>query len=171
MATDGARPAVILGPVDTTGDGVTDAIGVDTTGDGRADARGYDTSGDGLIDALDTNGDGEIDADLEMREDGVAFAVPRRNTVVPRFLSSKGRVSSFRGGSVADLIQSEREAAALVALQDLRAVVHADEALHRRLEQRGPAGLVAGRRHADEAHRGGEHRLGLREVLLGAERE
>ena len=49
MATDGARPAVILGPVDTTGDGVTDAIGVDTTGDGRADARGYDTSGDGLI--------------------------------------------------------------------------------------------------------------------------
>ena len=40
-------------------------IPVDTTGDGIANAMGYDTSGDGKIDALDTTGDGKIDTVLE----------------------------------------------------------------------------------------------------------
>ena len=116
MPTDGARPAVILGPVDTTGDG--------------------------QIDALDTTGDGAIDADLERRDGGAVVAVPRRNTVVPRFLASQGRVSTYRS-----LIRSEREAAAHVALDELRAVVHADEALHRRLSQRRASA------HGDDAAR------------------
>lgn len=34
---------------------------VDTTGDGVPDAVGFDTSGDGVVDSLDTNGDGRID--------------------------------------------------------------------------------------------------------------
>ena len=62
-------------PIDTTGDGVADAIGYDTTGDGmidaldtnldgRIDTRCYDTTGDGQIDALDTNLDGKIDTRL-----------------------------------------------------------------------------------------------------------
>ena len=39
-------------------------IPVDTTGDGVANAMGYDTTGDGKIDALDTNFDGAIDTRL-----------------------------------------------------------------------------------------------------------
>lgn len=37
-------------------------IPVDTTGDGIANAMGYDTTGDGMIDSLDTTGDGKIDS-------------------------------------------------------------------------------------------------------------
>jgi hypothetical protein len=36
-------------------------VRVDTTGDGLTDAIGYDTTGDGFVDALDTSGDGRID--------------------------------------------------------------------------------------------------------------
>jgi hypothetical protein len=36
-------------------------VPVDTTGDGIADAIGFDTTGDGVIDSLDTNMDGNID--------------------------------------------------------------------------------------------------------------
>jgi len=48
-----------LGMVDTTGDGVTDAVAYDTKGDGVADA--FDTTGDGEIDAWDLNGNGKMD--------------------------------------------------------------------------------------------------------------
>jgi hypothetical protein len=41
--------------VDSTGDGVSDAVGYDTTGDGKIDS--YDTTGDGRIDSLDTTGE------------------------------------------------------------------------------------------------------------------
>eukprot|EP00944_MAST-04C_sp_MAST-4C-sp1_P012624 g12624.t1 len=44
---------------------LTKPVPVDTTGDGIANAMGYDTSGDGKIDALDTNLDGKIDTVLE----------------------------------------------------------------------------------------------------------
>ena len=37
---------------------------VDTSGDGLADALGYDTTGDGLVDALDTNFEGAVDTAL-----------------------------------------------------------------------------------------------------------
>ena len=50
-----APPAHMRAPV---------AIPVDTTGDGIANALGYDTTGDGKIDALDTNRDGNIDMRL-----------------------------------------------------------------------------------------------------------
>jgi hypothetical protein len=50
-----APPAYMRTPV---------AVPVDTTGDGIANAMGYDTTGDGQIDALDTNGDGRIDITL-----------------------------------------------------------------------------------------------------------
>lgn len=39
----------------------TAGVLVDTNGDGFADSTGYDTTGDGVIDALDTNSDGQID--------------------------------------------------------------------------------------------------------------
>ena len=39
-------------------------VPVDTTGDGIANAMGYDTNGDGKIDALDTTLDGKIDTVL-----------------------------------------------------------------------------------------------------------
>ena len=57
--------------LDTTGDGILDAVGYDTTGDGKLDAfdtnrdgkiNGLDTTGDGRIDAVDTTGDGQLDA-------------------------------------------------------------------------------------------------------------
>ena len=40
------------------------AVPVDTTGDGVANAVGFDTTGDGMIDSLDTTGDGRIDMAL-----------------------------------------------------------------------------------------------------------
>ena len=42
-----------------------EGLPVDTTGDGIADAIGFDTTGDGNVDALDTNLDGRIDANLD----------------------------------------------------------------------------------------------------------
>ena len=41
-------------------------VPVDTTGDGIANAVGYDTTGDGKIDSLDTNGDGIIDTKVKV---------------------------------------------------------------------------------------------------------
>ena len=45
--------------VDTTGDGIADAVGMDTTGDGQIDS--IDFSGDGSINIvkMDTTGDGK----------------------------------------------------------------------------------------------------------------
>lgn len=40
-------------------------VPVDTTGDGIANAIGYDTTGDGNIDSLDCNGDGKVDMVLK----------------------------------------------------------------------------------------------------------
>jgi hypothetical protein len=54
-----APPAYMRTPV---------AIPVDTTGDGIANAMGYDTTGDGLVDSLDTNGDGRIDMALPQQQ-------------------------------------------------------------------------------------------------------
>ena len=42
-----------------------EGLPVDTTGDGIADAIGFDTTGDGNVDALDTNLDGRVDANLD----------------------------------------------------------------------------------------------------------
>ena len=36
-------------------------VPIDTTGDGKADAVGMDTTGDGQIDSIDLDGDGSID--------------------------------------------------------------------------------------------------------------
>jgi len=51
-----------LGPV-TLG---RPSVMVDTTGDGKPDAVGYDLDGDGVVDSLDTNNDGIIDAALQL---------------------------------------------------------------------------------------------------------
>ena len=46
-------------------------VAIDTTGDGVADAIGYDTTGDGKIDAVDTNADGLINVNI-----GASLAAP-----------------------------------------------------------------------------------------------
>ena len=42
-------------------------VPVDTTGDGVANAMGFDTTGDGKVDSVDTTGDGRPDTKLQVR--------------------------------------------------------------------------------------------------------
>ena len=75
-------------PVDTTGDGIVDAVWVDDSGDGTLDhlkpARPVDTTGDGLMDAIgiDTTGDGVIDTTV-VRYRQVAVTLPDDGSVQP----------------------------------------------------------------------------------------
>ena len=64
--------------VDTTGDGLTDALIADTDGDGYGDSLVFDTTGDGMPDMAvagllgDTTGDGQADILLvDTTDDGV----------------------------------------------------------------------------------------------------
>ena len=67
-ARTGARRSSMPVPLDTTGDGRADSVGVDADGDGKVDtihaAVPIDTTGDGFFDSLgfDSTGDGRVDA-------------------------------------------------------------------------------------------------------------
>lgn len=51
-------------------------IPMDTTGDGIANAIGYDTTGDGVVDSLDTNMDGKIDSFIGAPKQSVQPSAP-----------------------------------------------------------------------------------------------
>ena len=80
--------------VDTTGDGVFDAIGYDTTGDGKLDS--FDLNRDGKIDAMDTTGDGRLDA-FDTTGDGRmdAFDTTGDGKIDARDTSGDGKLVSF----------------------------------------------------------------------------
>eukprot|EP01043_Picozoa_sp_COSAG02_P062114 COSAG02_NODE_8492_length_2551_cov_1.455954_2_plen_197_part_00 len=101
-ANEGADRRNILGEeqrsggveVDTTGDGVLDAVGYDTTGDGQLDA--FDTNRDGRIDALDTTGDGRLDA-IDTTGDGKvdAFDTTGDGKIDARDTTADGKLDAF----------------------------------------------------------------------------
>jgi len=66
-------------------------VAVDTTGDGIPDAMGYDTNGDGVLDSFDTTGDGLIDSVLPRQAPLLSGSITKRPSV-----GSTSTVSSRR---------------------------------------------------------------------------
>mmetsp|Transcript_7042 Transcript_7042/g.13433 ORF Transcript_7042/g.13433 Transcript_7042/m.13433 type:complete len:523 (-) Transcript_7042:213-1781(-) len=81
-----APPAYMRTPV---------AVPVDTTGDGIANAMGYDTTGDGKIDSLDTNGDGRIDMMMPSQQPPIAQAVVQIPSTIPVDTTGDGRPNAM----------------------------------------------------------------------------
>lgn len=98
--TSAATPTPFL-PIDTTGDGLADALVADTDFDGRADALVLDTSGDGVPDTavpcvlVDTDGDGLGDILLvDTTDDGHADTIIR---IFSAQRSNSGASAAARG--------------------------------------------------------------------------
>ena len=76
--------------------------GVDTTGDGITDAIGYDINGDGAIDGYDVNGDGKID----FMKNGVKHLL-RKSKSVSQSIHSSGSSPSRRQLSSRSLVDDD----------------------------------------------------------------